>query len=180
MPRLKLVRHPNEILRKKNEPVTFPLRPEIKELADQMIFACKKFRGVGLAAPQIGKNLQIAIINLEHYEIPAFPIFNPKVLTHARTNSNLEEGCLSMPKKFGMVSRPEKITVAFQNLAGKSVKTELSGLAAKVLQHEIDHLNGILICDKWDPKTVHELNGQARENYRKNRRKLLRAGLKQT
>lgn len=154
MPRLKLVFSPNQILKKKNSDISFPLSKEIKGLIDMMIFACKKNKGVGLAAPQIGKKLNLAIINLSHYEIPAFPIINPKIITNSG-KSLMEEGCLSIPEKFGLVNRPEKITVQFYNTDGKKMKLTIDGLPARVFQHEIDHLNGILIEDKWEKDSVH-------------------------
>ncbi|PIR96982.1 MAG: peptide deformylase [Candidatus Doudnabacteria bacterium CG10_big_fil_rev_8_21_14_0_10_41_10] len=155
MPRFKLVTSPNEILRNKNAEIKFPLSSDIKKLIDQMKYDVKRFNGIGLAAPQIGKNLKLAIINLEHYNIPAFPIINPKITSKSFRKETMEEGCLSIPGKFGVVKRPKKITVKFYREDGKKVKLKVDGLTAKVFQHEIDHLNGIIILDKWDKKTVY-------------------------
>lgn len=171
MPRLKLVKFPSDILREKNKDLKFPLPPEIRELIDQMIFACKKFKGVGLAAPQIGKNLNLAIINLSHYDIPAFAIINPRVVKASPVSVEMEEGCLSLPRKFGLVRRPEKIKVNFSTAAGKKNELEIEGLAAIVFQHEIDHLNNILICDKWDVNSVHDVTETDREEIKKSRDK---------
>ena len=161
MSRLKLVNDPNQILRSKNSDLAFPLSKENMELVDQMIFACKKHKGVGLAAPQIGYNLNLAIINLGEYELPPFPIINPKITSRSFKKHLMEEGCLSLPNLYGMLKRPEKITVKFYNSGGKKIKLKLDGFIAKVFQHEIDHLNGILICDKWDKKTVHRYDRDA-------------------
>ncbi|MDP2933537.1 MAG: peptide deformylase [bacterium] len=174
MARLKLVKFPNNILRENNKDIKFPLSPEIRELIDQMIFACKKFKGVGLAAPQIGKNLNLAIINLEHYDIPAFAIINPRVVKASSVSAEMEEGCLSLPRKFGAVLRPEKIKVNFSTAAGKKTELEIEGLAAIVFQHEIDHLNNILICDKWDANSVHDVTETDREEIKKSRDKKFR------
>lgn len=156
MAKLKLVRYPSETLRKPCAEIAFPLKKEHAELVGKMIFACKKFKGVGLAAPQIGQNLKLAVINLEHFDLPAFAIINPAITGHSRKTTDMEEGCLSLPKKFGIVKRPEKIKVRFSRPDGKKIEMTLEGFAAKVFQHEIDHLNGILICDKWDESTVND------------------------
>jgi len=134
--------------------LTFPLSKEMRDLIGDMIYACRKFNGVGLAAPQIGKNLNLAIINLEHYDLPPFPIINPVIVSKSFTKTNMEEGCLSIPGKFAMVRRPEKIKVEFYNAEGEKISTKLDGFIAKVFQHEIDHLGGTLIKDKWDEKTL--------------------------
>jgi|SRR3989344_2841469 len=156
MPRLKLVTLPNVILRAKNSDLMFPLSRSHRELIDQMIFDVKRFHGIGLAAPQIGHNLNLAVIALDMYELPAFPIINPKIISRSFKKTELEEGCLSLPGKFAMVKRPHKIKVKFFDMSGKLHKIKLDGLTAKVFQHEIDHLNGRLISDIWNEKTVHE------------------------
>jgi len=156
MSRLKLITHPKEILRLKSKDLSLPLTKSDKDLIDQMIFDVRRFKGVGLAAPQVGENLNLAIIALDLYDIPAFPIINPKIISRSFKKTELEEGCLSLPGKFAMVKRPHKIKVKFFDRKGKAHKIKLEGMLAKVFQHEIDHLKGILISDKWDPKTVHE------------------------
>ena len=170
MSRLKLIIHPTEILRKKNTDLTFPLSKKTRELIDQMIFDVKRFKGIGLAAPQIGKNLNLAIIALDIYDIPAFPIINPKIISRSFKKIELEEGCLSLPGKFAMVKRPHKIKVKFFDRMGKAHKIKLDGMLAKVFQHEIDHLKGILINDKWDKKTVHEPSEEKIRKIRKSRK----------
>lgn len=156
MSRLKLVYHPNEILRAKNSDLQFPLSKEFANLIDQMFFAVKKFHGIGLAAPQIGKNINLAVIYIPESEIPPFAIINPTILSRSFKKTPFEEGCLSIPKKYAIVRRPEKIKVKFFNQAGQKVKIKIDGLLSKVFQHEIDHLNSKLICDKWDQKTLRE------------------------
>lgn len=156
MPRLKLVTSPNRILRDKNEAVTIPPDEDIIELAHKMFFACKKFDGVGLAAPQIGVNLRMAVINLEAAGIKQFAILNPEILSVSKQTESAEEGCLSIPGKFASVERPTKIKVRFYNLDGKKIETEVQNFLARVFQHEVDHLIGTLIEDKWDPSTIVE------------------------
>lgn len=169
MPRVKLVTLPNKILRLKNIDLSFPLSKKHRKLIDQMIFDVKRFKGIGLAAPQIGENLNLAIIALDIYDVPAFPIINPKIISRSFKKTELEEGCLSLPGKFAMVKRPHKIKVKFFDRKGKAHKIKLEGMLAKVFQHEIDHLKGILISDKWDPKTVHEPSEEEVKKIRKHR-----------
>lgn len=170
MPRLKLIISPNEILRAKNIDLKFPLLKEHRRLIDQMIFDIKKFKGVGLAAPQIGKNFNLAIIALDMYDLPVFPIINPKIISKSFKKTMMEEGCLSLPGKFAMVKRPQRIKVKFYDMAGRMHKIKLDGLMAKIFQHEIDHLKGILISDKWDKKTIHEPSEEETSKIKKSRR----------
>ena len=171
MARLKLVRYPNPTLRAPNFEVAFPLSRETRELVDQMMYSCKRFHGIGLAAPQIGHNLNLAVINLEEYQIPPFAILNPKIISSSSKSHIMEEGCLSIPGKFGSLKRPEKVTVKFITIEGKEMKLSVDGLLAVVFQHEIDHLGGVLICDKWDINTVHTLDESELARARKKRKK---------
>lgn len=171
MPRLRLKTLPDPILRADNKDLPIPLSKEHLELIGQMKFACKKFKGIGLAAPQIGQSLNLAIINLEYYHIPAFAIINPKITWSSKTLEPMEEGCLSIPNKFGDIRRPEKIKVTFHNEGGDKMTVELEGLAARVFQHEIDHLNQTLISDKWDKSTVHILDEEGRKKLWELRKK---------
>lgn len=104
--------------------------------------------GIGLAAQQIGKDLCLAVINLEHLEIPIFALINPKVTKVSKKTDDMEEGCLSVPGVYGIVERPEKIEFTAIDHAGRTIKGECGGLLAKVIQHEVDHMSGILIIDK--------------------------------
>lgn len=137
-----------KILRSMNQQVEFPLSKDAKKLISDMKVAVRNFKGIGLAAPQIGENLQLAIINLEHLEVAPFAIINPVILSRSIKKTVLEEGCLSIPGEHVDVKRPARIEVRFQREDGKTIIMKTSDLLAKVLQHEIDHLNGILIIDR--------------------------------
>src|SRR3989344_6063161 len=117
-----------------------------------MTLTVHKAPGVGLAAPQVGKNLMLAVINLEEYGIEPFAIINPRVVGKSIKKTGMEEGCLSIPGKFGTVKRPAKVEVMCFREDGTRVALRADRMMAKVLQHEIDHLNATLICDKWDIK----------------------------
>ncbi len=150
---LPLSKLPAKILRTKTEDITFPVDKNILRLVKNMVITCKAANGVGLAAPQIGKNLNLAIIYLEEMGLPAFPIINPKITYRSKQQDEMEEGCLSMPGLFGKVSRSKKITVEAYNLQGEKFIITDDTFLARVLQHEIDHLNNILIIDKFNEIT---------------------------
>jgi peptide deformylase len=150
---LKIVKVPDPILTKKTSTVK-KIDDDILNLISEMIEACRKANGIGLAAPQIGKSIRLCIINLEHMGLPPFALVNPKIVKKSFRKVEMEEGCLSIPGVFGMVKRPAKITVTAANLDGKENKFKADGLLARVIQHEIDHLNGILFTTKMTRQTT--------------------------
>ena len=144
---LPILIHPNKILRQPTEPVAFPLTKEIIKLTKDMTDTVRKADGIGLAAPQVGKSVKLIVINLEKSGIPIFPLYNPKVLSKGFKKIEIEEGCLSLPGIFGLVKRPKKVTVTAQSPEGKVIKFTDDGWVSRVVQHEIDHINGKLIID---------------------------------
>ncbi len=144
---------PAKILRTPTVAVTLPGDKNLVRLIKNMVATCKTANGVGLAAPQIGQNLQLAIIYLEEAGLPVFPIINPRIVESSKEMEEMEEGCLSLPNLFGKVSRPKKITMEAYNLAGEKFSITDDTFLARVLQHEIDHLNNILIIDKLNEVT---------------------------
>lgn len=104
-----------------------------------------KSDGVGLAAPQIGKNIRLIVINTKSGKIA---MINPKIKSKSLLKEWKEEGCLSVPDTFGLVKRNKKVACAYYDLAGNKQKITGEGLLARVIQHEIDHLDGILFIDK--------------------------------
>lgn len=144
---------PAKILRTPVSDIEFPLKKSVRRLIDDMISTVKKAEGIGLAAPQVSKNLNLAIIYLDEVGIPAFPLFNPKIVKRSKEVVSMEEGCLSMPGVFGIVSRPKQITLEARNAEGKKIALTDDGLLARVIQHEVDHLNNILIIDKLEKVT---------------------------
>ncbi len=150
--RLHILPKDEPVLRAVNAEITFPLSKELKECLSEMKSAVQEFKGIGLAAPQIGKNFRLAMINLQELGIKPFAIINPLVVSKSIKKTEMEEGCLSIPKFFVKIRRPAKVEVEAYREDGKRVIIKADKLLAKVLQHEIDHLNGTLICDKWDIK----------------------------
>ena len=122
---------------------------DILTLLRDMEETMKTAEGVGLAAPQIGESLRICIALL-HGKVTAF--VNPNIACGSREKETAEEGCLSLPDTLVPVPRARAITIRFQNRKGKEEERNLEGLPARILQHEIDHLDGILITD-YQPQT---------------------------
>ncbi len=153
----KIVKIPDPILEKKTSPVK-EITPEILKLVKDMMDTCKKANGIGLAAPQIGKSLRICIIDLEHMGLPPFALINPKIVKSSWKKVEMEEGCLSIPGLFGIVKRPAKVTVKATNIEGVDTKFEADGILARVIQHEIDHLDGVLFTSKMLKQTSGQPN----------------------
>lgn len=144
---LKIIEYPNEILRKKTREVkASELKdPKTVRLILSMIETMKEAKGVGLAAPQVASNLRICVLDVNG-EILA--LINPKIKSYSRKKDVFEEGCLSFPGKFFEVERPISIKMQAQNTQGEKIKMKADGFFARALQHEIDHLDGILIIDR--------------------------------
>lgn len=149
---LKIVTIPNPVLTEKTKPVD-KFDSALSKLVGDMIQACKSANGIGLAAPQIGKSIRLCVIDLDHLGLPPFALVNPKITKKSLKKVDMEEGCLSIPGVFGIVRRPMKITVSAQSLDGQKHKFEADGLLARVIQHEVDHLDGILFTTKILKKT---------------------------
>jgi peptide deformylase len=142
---MKILEYPNELLRKKSIEVKNPTSVEMKQLILDMIKTLRANNGLGLAAPQIGKNLRICIIEIEN---ELFVLINPEIKSLSKEEIPSEEGCLSFPNKFLQINRHKRIKIKATDLNGKKQIIRARGLLAKVIQHEIDHLNGVLIVDR--------------------------------
>lgn len=144
---LPILTYPNDFLRNPTEPVSFPLSKEIQKLTKDMIDTVRKADGIGLAAPQVGKSAKVIIVNLEKNGVPLVALYNPKVISKGFKKVEIEEGCLSIPGVFGMVKRPKKVTIEAQNAEGKIIEFTDEAWVSRVAQHEIDHINGVIIID---------------------------------
>ena len=144
---LPILKYPHPILRAKTEPVTFPLSKEITKLTKNMLETVRHADGIGLAAPQVGKSVKLIIINLEKSGLPAFPLYNAKIVSKGFKKTEIEEGCLSIPGVYGMVKRPKKVIIEAQTAEGKKIKITDEAWISRIAQHEIDHTNGVLIID---------------------------------
>lgn len=142
---LKIITHPNPILRQKAKPIKDIADSELQNLIPEMVELMLKADGLGLAAPQIAKSIRLIIIR---YKDDNLAMINPKITAKSILKEVDEEGCLSVPNIYGQVKRCKKITVKFQDPSGKLKKMTGEGLFARVIQHEIDHLDGVLFIDK--------------------------------
>lgn len=141
-----------KILRKKTLNFDFSKfkNSEINETIKKMRIAIKSKKGVGLSANQIGLDWRFFIAEIpgDKGKLKVYIIFNPNIVKVSKEKITLEEGCLSVPGIWGMVERPEQVVLVGFDKKGKKIKIKAWGLPARVFQHEIDHLNGILFIDR--------------------------------
>ncbi|MCC7522340.1 peptide deformylase [Candidatus Uhrbacteria bacterium] len=121
--------------------------PEFQAFLDKLIRTMFVEDGVGIAAPQVGNNIRAIVVNVGN---GAECYMNPEILKKSETLQDSEEGCLSVPGKFGLVKRHKKVTVRAINRHGRRVEFEAKQFPAIVFQHEVDHLDGVLFIDKAD------------------------------
>lgn len=134
----------NNVLRKKS--VKAEITPELIELAKEMISVMYEAKGVGLAAPQVGRNIRLVVIDLQNEEGPRI-LFDPEIYWVSDEEITYEEGCLSFPELSADVCRPEQVKYSYLNEHGVRVDRTAEGLEARAIQHEVDHLNGVLFID---------------------------------
>lgn len=143
MAMLNIVKQGDEVLRKTCRPV-IEITPKIKTLLDDMIETLHDAEGCGLAAPQVGVLRRICIVEVEEGEL--YEMINPEIISVDGEQEGLE-GCLSLPGKWGIVKRPETVTVKATDRNGKEYTVTGTGLTARAFCHEIDHLDGKLYVD---------------------------------
>ena len=143
----KIIVEPDPILRKKCNPIE-KVDDEIKKLMKDMLETMYDAPGIGLAAIQLGilKRLVVIDISKDEKKNPLF-LVNPKIISQSKTTSVYEEGCLSLPGQFAEIERPSECLVKYIDLDGKEKELKADGLLATCIQHEVDHLNGILFID---------------------------------
>jgi len=143
---------PDPMLRKTARAVTQDDAEAVKTLIPAMFAAMYKAPGIGLAAPQVGSLLRVIVIDLAPDKVPApIALVNPEVIAKSEELATREEGCLSLPDQYAEVTRPARVKVRYQDEAGIKREIEGDGLLAACLQHEIDHLNGVLFVDYLSP-----------------------------
>lgn len=143
MAKLNIVKQGDDILRKVCRPV-IEITPRITTLLDDMIETLHEADGVGLAAPQVGVLRRICIVEVEEGEI--YEMINPEIIASEGEQQEME-GCLSVPGRWGITKRPEKVTVRATDRNGKEYTVSGSGLKAIAFCHEIEHLDGKLFID---------------------------------
>lgn len=153
MARLNILRYPNPMLKRVCDPVkeiNHELRTFIADMGETMVAK----DGVGLAAPQVGRPVRIFLADIwwktaKQYD-KTLIFINPKIIAFDGTQRD-QEGCLSLPGIYEHVTRAAKVRVAAQNINGEHFELDADGLLAVVIQHELDHLNGVLMLDKLSP-----------------------------
>ncbi|PZP42796.1 MAG: peptide deformylase [Azospirillum brasilense] len=125
---------------------------KVRDLSDRMLDAMYKAPGIGLAAPQVGESLRLIVVDLQPDETrQPYVMVNPEIVEASRETAAREEGCLSIPNQYAEVERPAVVKVRWQDLEGARREIMAEGLMAACLQHEIDHLNGVLFIDHLSP-----------------------------
>lgn len=135
-----------EVLRSKTTLVADPLSPEIQDLLPKMVKTMHTENGVGLAAPQIGMSLRLAVAEVDK---KVYYLINPEITSYSQEKIVSEEGCLSLPGEYFAILRSETVTVRYLNEKGLPKKLRATGFLATVIQHEVDHLDGILIVNRF-------------------------------
>lgn len=148
-----LVILPDSMLRKVSAPIG-DITPEIRKLAEDMLETMYDAPGIGLAAIQIGEPVRLVTLDVskkaeegEEQQREPMVLINPEVTWRSEELSAYEEGCLSIPEYYEEVERPARVKVSYRDLDGEAREVEADGLLATCLQHEIDHLNGVLFID---------------------------------
>jgi peptide deformylase len=172
---LDVVKYGHPVLRKKGEPIG-SITPKIEKLIADMLETMHAAKGIGLAAQQIGQALQLTVIDVrgvedrpsslqiegQPVEVGSFmplALINPVVKPVGKSVPGME-GCLSFPEIFAEIARPETVDVEAMNEKGERIEFHCGGLLARVVQHETDHLHGILFIDRMTRETKAELKSQ--------------------
>lgn len=170
---LPIVHFNDPVLRKKGAKIT-AFNAELRQLAADMVATMHEAAGIGLAAQQVGRAIQLCVVDLREtqsefeWELdgarPPLELFmpmviaNPQVAAVPEPETVYEEGCLSFPGINGDVLRPDEITVKFQDEHGTPHTLRCTGLLSRCIQHEADHINGVLFIDRMDKETLAEID----------------------
>ena len=172
---LDVVKLGQDILREKSEPIP-EVTDEIRTLAEDMFETMIATDGVGLAGPQIGKNIRIFVAIADDDVRRVF--INPQIIKTSEELSDYDEGCLSIPQVYETIRRPAKVTVQAINEHGKPFTLEADGLLARIIQHEYDHLEGILFIDRGDKDFAEKTEEQFKRRAQRSAEKAKLKGVK--
>ncbi len=147
---MQIIRYPHPTLRYSSKTIR-RVDAELKRIVSEMFELMYEAQGVGLAANQVDLPLRLFVANLAARpdDGEQLVFLNP-VVTHAKGLEEAEEGCLSLPGLYGPVMRPKQVRISAYNLAGEEIRQDVTGLLARVVQHEFDHLNGVLFIDRME------------------------------
>lgn len=149
MKKLQVLKEPDPKLRQVSKPVEL-ITDEIRTFLDDMVYTMHEEEGIGLAAPQVGVLKRIIVIQLDEEE-PAYKMINPEIIHKNTETCSYNEGCLSVPEERVEIKRPSTIQVNYLDENGNKKTLEAHDLFAVCIQHEIDHLNGVLLIDYLSP-----------------------------
>ena len=143
-----ILTEPNEILRKKSLSVE-KVDDDLRRLMDDMLETMYAAPGIGLAAIQVGVAKRVIVLDISKKEGQKKPMFfvNPEIIEKSQNNSTYEEGCLSVPGQFAEIDRPDQCHVKYLDYNGEAKEIKATGMLATCIQHEMDHLEGILFID---------------------------------
>ena len=143
-----ILTEPNELLRQKSLPVD-KVDAELQNLMNDMLDTMYAAPGIGLAAIQVGVPKRVIVLDIAPKDKPKNPMFfvNPEIIETSRNISTYEEGCLSVPGQFAEINRPEKCHIKYLDYYGQPKELRAEGMLVTCIQHEIDHLEGILFID---------------------------------
>jgi peptide deformylase len=143
---------PNKILKTRALPVKPADADRVRDLIPRMFATMYKAPGIGLAAPQIGESLRLIVVDLVPNEKKQpYSLINPEIVAASEERATREEGCLSLPGQYADITRPARVKIRYLDEAGVKREIQADGLLAACLQHEIDHLDGILFVDHLSP-----------------------------
>ena len=145
-----LTLYPDPLLRKVAEPVT-AFDDELRSIVDAMFARMRASKGVGLAAPQVGLGKRILVLNPSGEPQDDLVLVNPTIVARAGAPTVFDEGCLSFPGIYAEITRPDRCTVVACDVAGQRIEKEHSGFVSRIIQHEFDHLEGVLLVDRMSP-----------------------------
>lgn len=179
---LKIVHYNDPVLRKKGARVTV-FNAELTEFANQMVDAMHDAHGIGLAAQQVGRAIQLCVLDLRESPrdftweldgakpplelIMPMAVANPQLTILPSEKTTYEEGCLSFPEIRGDIIRQDQVSVKFQDLSGVEHTLVANGLLSRCLQHEIDHLNGVLFIDRMEKRVRSAIDKPIKELAKK-------------
>ncbi len=145
-----VVHYPDPVLRRVAEPVQ-EFGPALAETVQAMFQRMQKSSGVGLAAPQVGISQRILVLNPSGEPQDDLALVNPTILARSGPETWYDEGCLSFPGIYAEIKRPDRCTVRAQDLEGRAFEKEYDGFVSRIIQHEFDHLEGVLLVDRMSP-----------------------------
>ena len=150
LPEYDISLYPEPVLRKPAEPIQ-DFNDDLLKIVTGMLARMHASNGVGLAAPQVGLRKRILVMNPSGEEGEDRVMINPQILERTGGETTYEEGCLSFPSVYAEVRRPDRCKVSFQTLDGTEQEEEFTGFPGRVVQHEYDHLEGVLLVDRMSP-----------------------------